>query len=550
MKTDATTPRASHWDNATVVVTTPQTAHNDIDLLSFDAAIIDECHHTTGQHAFAQLVRSYEFDRMLGLSITVPQSKESTVTSLIGEIRRWSWQNLPAVHVPDWFGEVYDTPYPAAYETAIEKLTEWRRKLDGTRDAGLPSLGIRMLCRDGALALKQTLEAETKMGTLFGDDIRPLLDACPDLYKLQACQDALRGHDFEKAVIFVDRVAVASRLATVLDEYQTATILGRLHSGTDGQQEALEDARSSETDVIIATTAGEEGIDLPSADLLIVWSSVIHSVRFVKRLGRIMRQTDRTQPKAAVCLAAPDSPDYEALRTGVGRATAAGLNIVGIDEDAILSDSILARVMDALEARPAQLDELVTTIQQPESTVEQWVQQTVQEGEVCFVYAVPDKLDEWRSAAQGLANFLSDISFNDDADGSSITVAPEVQNNLSLIKRHRYYVCRDNLDFVQTDMPALFDTATTRPLEVTYGPSYDSRGKYTTRGSHGDVSADIESCLGDASQFYATVAYSSVTPQFSVQLMYQGEAASEVIDATTANANAVVTTLTETLDTA
>jgi hypothetical protein len=54
------------------------------------------------------------------------------------------------------------------------------------------------------------------MGTLFGDDIRPLLDACPDLHKLQACQDALRDHDFKKPVIFVDRVAVASRLATVL----------------------------------------------------------------------------------------------------------------------------------------------------------------------------------------------------------------------------------------------------------------------------------------------------------------------------------------------
>jgi len=173
-----TTPpqqRQTQWDNATAVVTTPQTAFNDRGALSFDAAIIDECHHTTGQHAFAQLVRAYRFDRMLGLSATVPASKEAEITSLVGTIRRWSWHDLPDAHVPDWFGEVYDTPYPEPYETAVKILTDHRCELDGSHVAGLPSLGIRMLCRDGALALTETLEADTKMGTLLGDDLLPLL---------------------------------------------------------------------------------------------------------------------------------------------------------------------------------------------------------------------------------------------------------------------------------------------------------------------------------------------------------------------------------------
>jgi superfamily II DNA or RNA helicase len=535
--------RQSQWDDATVVVTTPQTAYNDIDALSFGAAIIDECHHTTGQHAFAQLVRSYGFDRMLGLSATVPQSKEAEITSLIGDVRRWNWQDLPDAHVPDWFGEVYDTPYPTGYKTAVETLIERRQELDGTRLAGLPSLGIRMLCRDGALALTETLEAETKMGALLGDDVLPLLDQCRDLHKLPACRDALSDHDFEKAVIFVDRVAVATRLATALDKYQTVTILGRLHNGTDGQQEALEQARAPETDVIIATAAGEEGIDLPSADLLIVWSNVVNSVRFIQRLGRIMRQTDQTRPKAAVYLATPDSPDYEALRTGVARATAAGLDIVGLDEDAILSNSIITRVVDTLEAAPSQLDELIATMQQPESTVTRWVQQTVQEGEVCFLYAVPDDLDEWRSAAQGLANFLGGLSSDDETDGSSVTLSPEVRNNFSPTKSHRYYMRRDDLDLIRTDMPSLFDTTTARSLEITYGPSHDTRGKYTTRGRQNKLATDMNNRLGESSQFYATVSYSSITPQFSVQLMYHGEATSDMIEAVTTNANAMISRL-------
>jgi len=400
-----------------------------------------------------------------------------------------------------------------------------------------------MLCRDGALALTETLEADTKMGALLGDDLLPLLEQCRDLHKLQACRDALCDHDFEKAVIFVDRVAVATRLATVLDEYQAATILGRLHDGADGQQEALTQARAPETDIIIATAAGEEGIDLPSADLLVVWSNVVNSVRFMQRLGRIMRQTDDRRPKAAVYLATPDSPDYEALRTGVARASAAGLDIVGIDKDAILSDSIIARVVDTLEATPTQLDELFTTMQQPKSTVTRWVQQTVQEGEVCYVYAVPDDLDEWRSAAQGLANLLGDLSPDDNSDESSVTLAPEVRNNFSPTRSHRYYVCRDDLDLVRTDMQTLFTTTTTHLLEVTYGPSHDTRGKHTARGVHSEVAAEMEDHLRDSLQFYATVAHSSTAPQFSMQLLYQGAATGDVIDAIMANANAVVSTL-------
>jgi len=542
-----TTPpqqRQDQWDTATAVVTTPQTAVNDKEGLSFDVALIDECHHTAGQHAFAQLARAYDFDRMLGLSATVPQSKEGEITSLIGAIRRWNWHDLPDAHVPDWFGEVYDTPYPTAYETVVETLTDYRCELDGSRVAGLPSLGIRMLCRDGALALTETLEADTKMGALLGNELLPLLDQCRDLHKLQACRDALHDHAFEKAVIFVDRVAVATRLAVALDEYQTATILGRLHDGTDGQQDALERAQAPETDVIIATAAGEEGIDLPSADLLVVWSNVVNSVRFIQRLGRIMRQSDDRRPKAAVYLATPDSPDYEALRTGVARASAAGLDVVGIDEDAILSNSIIARVVETLEATPTQLDELFTTMQQPESTVTRWVQQTVQEGEVCYVYAVPDDLDEWRSAADGLASFLGGLS-SDDVDGSAVTLAPEIRNNFSPTKDHRYYTCRDDLDLIRTDMPALFDTVTDRSLEITYGPSHETRGKFSSRGTHSDLAAEMEDRLNGSSQFYATVTHSSAAPQFSVQLMYHGVASRDVLDAVTANASAITTELEE-----
>jgi hypothetical protein len=92
-------------------------------------------------------------------------------------------------------------------------------------------------------------------------------------------------------------------------------------------------------------------------------------------------------------------------------------------------------------------------------------------------------------------------------------------------------------------MPALFDTVTDRSLEITYGPSNESRGEFTTRGTHNELAAEVEDRLDDSSQFYATVTHSSAAPQFSVQLTYHGVATRDVLEAVTANANAVVSVL-------
>ena len=64
--------RAQQWQDGDIVVTTPQTAVNDTAHLNFDAVIIDECHHTTGQHAFTQLLDLTEFQYKFGLSATIP----------------------------------------------------------------------------------------------------------------------------------------------------------------------------------------------------------------------------------------------------------------------------------------------------------------------------------------------------------------------------------------------------------------------------------------------------------------------------------------------
>jgi superfamily II DNA or RNA helicase len=533
--------RHEQWGDGVAVVTTPQTALNDGAHRHFDAVVIDECHHTTGQHAFAELMRRSEFDRILGLSATIPPRSEPTVVDHVGPIRRWSYADLPDEHVPDWIGEVYDAPYPESYRAVADELDELRLELDGTRLAGLPELGRRMLARDGALALEKTLRRDTKMADVMGERLLPLLADAPDLHKLAACRDALADHDFEKAVLFVDRVCVAERLADQLVDYNPVVLLGRLHSGTASQERVVEMAKSDETDLVIATSAGEEGIDLPAADLLLVWSNVVSAVRFVQRLGRIMRQTADRRLKHAVYLATPDSPDYDALGRGVRAASDAGLDITGIDTGTILAEGLLGRVVDAVDANPSRPDAVADLLSKPDSTTERLLGEAVTEGHLCYFYAVPEDLDQWRPAASGYAS-----AFGIDADPSDL--ADEVANNLSPTKEDRYYAREDDLPLLRAEYPALFALDEGPRLSASFGPSKAACSAHDARGDPDDVAEEILKALGDADQFYATISVSSRRPTYSIQLSYHGSVAEPIIRAICENAAAIATEVSARLD--
>lgn len=211
----------------------------------------------------------------------------------------------------------------------VETLEEWRLKLDRTQLAGLPTLGIRMLCRDGAIALQETLQRPTVMSRVLGEEVLPLLESCKEVHKLEPCRDILDQHEFRKVVLFVDRVVVARKLANELEEYNPVLLIGRRRSSSDEQRMAVKEAGKPENMLVISTSAGEEGIDLPTADLLISWSNVVNLVRFIQRQGRIMRIGESSHPKVVTYIATPNSPDYESLRIELSVASQEGVDIIG-----------------------------------------------------------------------------------------------------------------------------------------------------------------------------------------------------------------------------
>ncbi|MEG3601571.1 MAG: DEAD/DEAH box helicase [Candidatus Thermoplasmatota archaeon] len=83
--------RKALWDNATVLMATPQVIRNDamngvIDLATVELLILDEAHHATGNHAYAQVGNLYQRANPHGRVLAATASPGSTLRN-INEVR-------------------------------------------------------------------------------------------------------------------------------------------------------------------------------------------------------------------------------------------------------------------------------------------------------------------------------------------------------------------------------------------------------------------------------------------------------------------------------
>ena len=401
--------RVNLWNKGKIIVTTPQTAFNDKEYLNFDAIIVDECHHTTGEHAYAKLMREYDFRYKLGLSATIPKNKEDEIKQYIGEIFSWPWSH-PDVkkYVPEWYGEVYDSEFDNHYKAVYEKIMKIRKSLEGTPLVGLCSIAIRMLCRDGAIALKETLEKENKISALLKEEIYDDLLKCGEMHKLEQMEKIINQHDFDKAIVFVDRVILARRLFEKFSELNPVLLLGRIHSSEDAQKKAVRDAADKKVKLVISTSAGEEGIDLPSADLLIVWSNTVSVVRFIQRTGRIMRKSKDfpDKLKIATYIATPDTPDYDALWHGLCAAANAGVEVPGIEIESLSKGLVIERVNYFLQSNPTSIRDIANALNIEIERANKWLKENVNRGKIFYFYLFP--YDPIRKA-KAIRNFMNGI---------------------------------------------------------------------------------------------------------------------------------------------
>ncbi len=368
-----------------VIVATPEEVVNYPQVVAaVDALVVDECHHTTGKDAYVKVVEMVKAEWRLGLTAFIPPNRKEMIVKFIGEIIEWSYEDEEIKkYMPPWIGEVYESPLcKECYEYYTKLKEAWAESAGRIR--GLYALAMRFLARDGALALAESSKRESLLAYLL-KEIKGLDDcvsACP-LHKLPHLKRALNDHPYEKAIVFIDRVIVAKRVA---EELGAALVVGKRSGGP-----RLEELKGSK--VIVSTSAGEEGIDLPEADLLVIWSNTSSTLRLIQRIGRLLRPKSG-KTKFLVFIATPDTVDMDLLVEGLEMAKKVGVD-AHVDVEVLkqlLKKTSAGSVMEALRGRPLYEEFLAELSSTPLPRLRRILNRLAREGIAAYVYGPAGRL--------------------------------------------------------------------------------------------------------------------------------------------------------------
>ena len=126
--------------------------------------------------------------------------------------------------------------------------------------------------------------------------------------------ERLRRNSDSRIIVFAtfrDTVAAVEKSLDELDGARPIQFVGQSsREGRDGltpkqQIERLDKFRSGSANILVATSVGEEGLDIPSADLVIFYEPVSSEIRTIQRRGR----TGRHREGEVVVLIAEDTRD-------------------------------------------------------------------------------------------------------------------------------------------------------------------------------------------------------------------------------------------------
>lgn len=434
-----------------IVVTTPEMALSELKTIisqGFDALVIDECYHTTGKDAYMEFIKKVKFKWKLGLTAYLPPSRKGEITRHIGEIRVWSWTD-PRIskYVPAWIGEVYEAELNEAEKRILQKLEQMRNSASGKLRA-LIQLAIRWFVRDGALALKESMKKDTVLGKILRENVKELLqnENVREAHKLEALLRVLNDHEgFNKAIVFVDRVVLTRYISRSLREYNAIAIHGRRHH-QEHVRAILSKAKRRDVRVIVSTSAGEEGLDLPEADLLVIWSNVASPIRFIQRHGRIRRLAgEEGSPKFVAYLVTPDTPDTDSFIESIELAKKAGVDDP-INEpivEMLWKRTTVRRILNLLEESPLTVEWIQELTGIPEDLIRRYLRKLMSRGDVIYAYTPLGKVFVASIAAEILEEKFCEY-FEPELDLNGV-VRIVTATNKSRKVRGNYFEVREKL---------------------------------------------------------------------------------------------------------
>ena len=364
--------RKALWDAATVVMATPQVIRNDasnglIDLTRVGLLIMDEAHHATGNHAYAQVGQLYQRINPNGRVLAATASPGSTLRNINDVRTNLNAHNLDLCKRNDPLLTAYDVdmkihthivdlpetlttliaPLKTHFNDEVEHLQRQgfmptkayigtndieraqqsasraiqqrdMRGYDAARrvaDLRRVHILINLLQTQGtkvAQAFLNRAEEEGRNGRKTNrmlalpavHQLRLALNDLGELHPKSPRVESLVRHELAqkpegKVLIFTEYRDSVDRLVDLLkthDGVHPDAFIGQSSRGsqkgmTQKQQLAqLNRFRSGEINVLVATSVGEEGLDVPAADLVVLYEPVPSAVRAIQRRGRTARQ--------------------------------------------------------------------------------------------------------------------------------------------------------------------------------------------------------------------------------------------------------------------
>jgi Fanconi anemia group M protein len=162
----------------------------------------------------------------------------------------------------------------------------------------------------------------------FRNLVRMVNQCTVDHSKVDALASTLEAHSAEKpgdrVLVFANIRATAEVLVDRLRErgYRAALFIGRAEGkhgprmSQDEQMKTLRAFKEGVYNVLVATSVGEEGLDIPECGLVVFYEPAVSGIRYIQRRGR----TGRKLPGKAVILVTDKTVDEYYFREGYRRA--------------------------------------------------------------------------------------------------------------------------------------------------------------------------------------------------------------------------------------
>ncbi len=258
-----------------ITITTYQTAYKHMAELGskFDLLIVDEAHHLPAEK-FKQIALFSIASKRLGLSATPfrEDGKHDELFQYLGGLVYFS-------STEDLVKRNYLAPYRIVQIKVELKPAEKQKYLDLLKR-------FKQLAKNRKVSELLTLlkkgDQEASEALKIYNEMRKIVNMSES--KIDVIKDILEKEKGKKILIFTQYVDQAKEIAR---RYNTLLLTGET---SDKERKAILDTfKKMSAGVLVLTTVGDEGLDIPDASVGVLVAGTGSKRQFIQRLGRLLR---------------------------------------------------------------------------------------------------------------------------------------------------------------------------------------------------------------------------------------------------------------------